>query len=209
MTISALRRRWLLRATAGAGCLLLGLSATPAGAASALVMSDRSGDANGVNDSGEGAVGDVAGGVSHPQADLRQVRLDPLRTTDGRTYGFSVTFTTEARPAPLATSPRLDTTYSLLMQPTPDCRLSVRYTATSAIAGSGALQLGNSCSIQHREVPLRSVRSGRTVRVEVPYRVAPRQLQAGERVEQHYASTTAATRMLDTIYSRGLFTLPR
>ena len=209
MTVTTSRSRWLRLATAGAGCLLLGMTAMPADAASALVMTDRSGDANGLNDSGEGVVGDIGGGKSFPQADLRQVRMDPLRTSDGRTYGFSVTFTTEARPAPISTSPRLDTTYSLLLQPTPDCRLSVRYTATSSRSGSGALQLGNSCSIQNREVPLRSVRSGRSVRIEVPYRVAPRQLQAGERVEQHYASSTAGTRMLDTIYPRSYFALPR
>ena len=70
------RRAFLL----SVACLLAGpaVLAASADAPGRLAMLDAVGDANAVNDQGEGLVGNVAVGWQVPQADLRRVALLPL-----------------------------------------------------------------------------------------------------------------------------------
>ena len=165
-------------------CLLA--SAGTAGASAStterLVLRDIAGDANAVNDQGEGLVGNVATSPQVAQADLRSITLGPMTDADGHVTGLRVAVTTTARPAPLTHGTPL--AYGVVLQPTPDCRFVVEH-VTHAVSPTGhrtpaAGRLRHSCDDgRYTELPLRTALRGRTATVELPYSVLPAQAQRG------------------------------
>lgn len=173
-------RRALLLSLA---CLLAGpaVLAASADVSGRLAMVDVVGDANAVNDQGEGLVGDVTVGWQVPQADLRRVALLPL-SADGTPRGFALRVTTSSAPAPLADGTPL--AYGLVMQPHPDCRIVVEHVSRGTSRTGATVEargrLIHSCADGHyQEVPLTTTVTGRTVTVDVPYAALPAQAQAG------------------------------
>ena len=163
-------------------CLLAasGTAVASAQPADRLVLRDVAGDANAVNDQGEGLFGNQATPQQVAQADLRQVALGPLTDTAGRVVGLRVSVTTTARPGPLADGTPL--AYGLVLQPHRDCRLVVEHltssTSATGVQTRAAGRLAHSCDDgYYREVPLRVTVDGRTATVDVPYRVLPAQAQ--------------------------------
>jgi hypothetical protein len=165
-------------------CLTAGPGAAVASAAppDRLALADIAGDANGLNDQGEGLVGNVATTWQVRQADLRNVEVGPLTDVAGQRRGLRVTVTTTARPAPLATGTPL--AYGLVMQPHRDCRVVVEYLSRGASPTGqpvpAAARLIHSCDGGHyTEVELAAALQGRTVTIDVPYDRLPAQAQAG------------------------------
>lgn len=209
MTRTTRRGRRLRAALIGAGALVVALPLM-AGAAppETLVLHDMRGDAGGVNDQGEGLVGNSRGPVSFAQADLTSLRLAPLRLAGQPAHGFSVTFSLVGKPGAVPSSVTGETTYAVVMQPTPDCRLSIHYVARSADDGEGLLVVGNGCSTLFLQAPLTSSVEGTSVRVDVPYDVGPSALRAGEKLDDYYTYTSDGVVDLDTIYTRPDYVLP-
>lgn len=199
-------RRVALAATA----VVLAVPAAALGSAAPdrLVVTDPSGDAGGLNDRGEGVVTDVRGPVSFPTADLTRLALSALRDSNQRPAGFSVHFTSVGGPHPATDLGGTSMTYAVVMQPTPDCRLSITYTAVGEFPGQGELQTGNGCSTPGRSFALASSTWGTSVRVDVPYGVGPDALRPGEGLDQLYAYSSDGVVIYDTIYPRERYTLP-
>ncbi len=157
-----------------------GTAVASAQPADRLVLRDIAGDANAVNDQGEGVVGNRATPEQLAQADLRRVTLGPLTDGTGRVLGLRFSLTTTSRPAPLAGGTPL--AYGLLLQPHRDCRLVVEH-VTAGVSPTGertpaAGRLAHSCDDgRYTEGPLRVAVHGRTATVDVPYRVLPAQAQ--------------------------------
>jgi hypothetical protein len=173
-------RRTCLIVTA---CLLAGPGAVAASADSnsRMALEDVAGDANGLNDQGEGLVGNIALGRQVAQADLRRVALVPLPGEDAAS-GLRLRIRTTTAPAPLADGTPL--AYGLVMQPHPDCRIVLEYvsegTSRTGHAVAERARLIHSCEDGHyQEVPLPASVSGRSATVDVPYALLPEQAQAG------------------------------
>lgn len=162
---------------AGAGPAVASASTTER-----LVLRDIAGDANAVNDQGEGLVGNVATSSQVAQADLRSITLRPMTDADGHVTGLRLAVTTTARPAPLADGTPL--AYGVVLQPAADCRFVVEH-VTHAVSPTGqrtpaAGRLRHSCDDgRYVELPLHTTVEGRTATVDVPYSVLPAQAQRG------------------------------
>jgi hypothetical protein len=179
-----------------------------------LLLVDPAGDANGLNDQGsERLLGDVSTPAgSAPEADLLRVRLAPL-TERGRTTGWSVAFRVAGEIGPhTRTGEQL--AYGLVAQPTQACRFSVVFTTDGAGRGTAALSDSGGCGSGPGEVPLTSRVDGTVVRVELPYRLLPRDLQAGAELRDVQAFSrlvpagSGAVGELDSVRARGDFRLP-
>ena len=165
------------RVVVAALCAVVGAGAAAASAAehpTTLRLLDRAGDANGLNDQGEGLVGGVSTGRQVDQADLRAVDVRSPRA--GSRSGLRVSFTTTARPAPLADGTAL--AYGVVLEPRRDCRLLVEHVSGSRAHGGAPTAptglLTHTCDGGHRtEVVLPTSVTGRTATVEVPYRLLP------------------------------------
>lgn len=187
------------------------LPALAVGAPRDLVLEDAAEDANGLNDQGsERVVGDVSTpGLSAPEADLLRVRLSALRD-GGSTTGWSVAFRVAGEVGPQAqTGDQLE--YGLVAQPTEDCRFLVTFTTSGAGRGSAVFR-SSSCGTGSVALPA-SV-AGSVVRVDLPYRLLPRDVQPGARLGDVQAYTRLAPRgsggvgELDSVRARGDFRLP-
>ena len=199
-------RQLALLATAA---LLAVPAAALGGTPDRLVVEDRSGDAGGLNDRGEGLVGDVQGPVTFATADLTRMAFAALRDGEQPSTGFHVYFTSVGGAAPTTNAAGAVMSYAVVMQPTPDCRLSIVYTVVGDGPGTAELQTGNACSTPHEVFPLASSTWGTSVRIEVPYGVGPDALQPGEGLDQFYAYSSDGVVIYDTIYPRAGYTLPR
>ena len=173
------------------------------------VVTDPSGDAGGLNDRGEGVVTDVRGPVSFATADLTRMAFTARRDSAQQATGFSVHFTSVGGPHPATDLGGSSMTYAVVMQPTPDCRLSITYTAVGEFPGQAELRTGNGCSTPGRSFALASSAWGTSVRVDVPYGVGPDALRPGEDLDQLFAYSSDGTVMYDTIHPRAGYTLPR
>ena len=199
-------RRLALLAAAG----LLAVPAAAFGSPSdRLVVEDRSGDAGAVNDRGEGLVGDVQGPVTFVSADLTRMAFTAVRDGEQPSTGFNVYFTAVGELRPTTSADGATMSYAVVMQPTPDCRLTIAYTVTQDAPGTAELQTGNGCSTPYEVFPLASTTWGTSVRIEVPYGVGPDALQPGEDLDQFYAYSSDGVVTYDTIYPRASYTLPR
>ena len=175
------------RTAVAAAVLLLTAAAGAASAAepaTTRILNDIAGDANAVNDQGEGLVGDIVAGPQLDQADLRNVVVTAPadKTRGGRT--LRVSFTTTAAPAPMPDGTAL--AYGIAAQPGRNCRLAVEYiTAARPRLGAPTQPRGlllHSCRDGRTEqVPVAVSRSGRTVTVHVPEAALPFQAR-GARV---------------------------
>ena len=156
-------------------------AAPSAPSADRLVLPDVAGDANGLNDQGEGRVGNVSTSRQGDAADLREVVLAPLADRSGRTIGLRLSVTTTAPPAPLSSGTPL--VYGVVMQPHSDCRIVLEYvTGGTPLSGPAqpAGRLRHSCDDGwYTEVPLTASLDGRTATVEAPYDLLPARAQAG------------------------------
>ena len=194
--------------------VLVPLPALAAGGSGDLVMKDVAGDANGINDQGsEFIVGDVpTPGMSSAEADLRRVRLSPLRE-GGRTIGWSVAFRVSGPIGPHArTGEQLE--YGVVAQPNRDCRFSVKFTTSGPGRGTAAFSNGGHCGERSGrfEVPARV--DGSVVRVDLPYRLLPADVQPGVRLRDLQAWTrfspqgTHGIGELDNVRAAGDYRLP-
>ena len=199
----------------GALCcaVLVPLPALAVGAPADLVMEDVSEDANAFNDQGEGLVRDVrTPGMSAAEADLLRVRLSPLRER-GRTTGWSVAFRVAGDVGPHArTGEQLE--YGVVAQPNPDCRFSVTFTTSGAGRGTAAFSNGGDCGGGSGRFALPARVDGSVVRVDLPYRLLPADVQPGVRLERLQAWTRFAPQgthglgELDNVFARGDYRLP-
>lgn len=146
-----------------------------------LLLTDVAGDANALNDQGEGLIGNVSTSRQVDAADLRKVVLEPLRDRAGRTVGLRLSVTTTAPPASLSDGTPL--AYGLVMQPHADCRLVLEYVTAGTPLSGRADHLGrlrHSCDDgRYTEVPLGASLNGRTATVEAPYDLLPTLARAG------------------------------
>ena len=183
-----------------AACIALAASSSAAASPSPpsdgpgkITLEDIAGDANALNDQGEGLIANVRTGHQIDQADLRTVTLAALH---GRTRAASrlrISFTTTARPGSLPDGTPL--AYGVLLVPGRDCRMTVEYVTarSSSIARStgptGVLTHTCDDGVHTRSVlPVRLV--GRTATVEVAYRLLP----APARAAKHPGNATAYVR---------------
>jgi hypothetical protein len=205
------------KAVVGAACCaaILPLPALATVSPAELVLSDVAGDANGLNDQGsERLVGNVAAPAgSAPEADLLRVRLSPL-SERGRTTGWSVAFRVSGDIGPHQQSGE-QLAYGLVAQPTEQCRFSVIFTTSDAGRGSAALTDSGGCGGDAgRSGALPAAVDGSVVRIDLPYRLLPRDLQAGTVLRDLQAFTrlvpggSGAVGEIDGVRARGDFRLP-
>lgn len=205
------------KALLGAACCaaVLPLPAVAAVSPGDLVLTDVAGDANGLNDQGsERVVGNLATpAASSPEADLLRVRLSPL-IERGTTTGWSVAFRVGGEIGPHQQSGE-QLAYGLVAQPTEQCRVSVTFTTAGSGRGSAALADSGACggdAGQSVELPV-AVEGG-AVRIDLPYRLLPRDLQPGVVLRDVQAFTrlvpggSGAVGELDSVRARGDFRLP-
>lgn len=174
------------RAALAAAVLMLtaGAGAAAAGEPATRTLKDIAGDANFLNDQGEGLVGNVGTGRQLDQADLRTVVVTaPADKVRGGRI-LRVSFTTTATPAPLPDGTAL--AYGIVAEPSRNCRMTVEYiTAAQPSIGPSTQPRGllvHSCGNGPTEqVSVIASRSGRTVMVDVPEKVLPLQAR-GARV---------------------------
>ena len=196
------------------------LAALPAVAAprTAAVVADVAGDANGANDQGlnYGGVGpprdQTSLGNTAPQADLRALRLAPLRDR-GRTTGIALTVTTTEPLQALGGSGR-ELVALVVVHVTSDCLFTIAVVTRSGRGPAAHLGSGG-CSAPAVGGQLLTVQDARTVRVDLPYRLLPPDARPGRSVRV----ITMATRLsvsgsssffsLDTAYGGRGARLPR
>ena len=153
------------------------------------VLTDVAGDANGVNDQGEGLVGDQSGlGHSAPEADLRSVHLAPLRSK-GRTTGMSLTVAT-TEPLRTHRGTGQEVALTVVAHVTSDCLFAVILTTRGDDVGPATLSSGGCGDGVDRELPV--IRRGSTVRVDLPYRLLPGEAAPGARLRDMRLSTRLA-----------------
>jgi hypothetical protein len=199
----------------GLAVLALGVGAALPVAAAAdesvpgrLIVTDPSGDAGGLNDRGEGVVGDLRGPVSFAEADLTRLAFTALRDDRQSVTGFAVHFSSVGGPQPVSPFSGAEMGYAVVLQPSPECRLSISYTVRGEFPGVGELQAGDGCSTPGLRVPLATMTWGRSVRLDVPYGIGPDALRAGEDLDEFYAYSSDGLVVFDTIYPRERYTLP-
>ena len=165
---------------AAVACLALATAGSAAAATQSvtgLALHDIAGDANAMNDQGEGLVGNVRTGRQIDQADLRTVTVAALPGRSARQPVLRVSFTTTAKPAALPDGTPL--AYGVLLVPARDCRITVEYVTarTSGIGKPGAATgvLTHTCGDghHHTETVLPARLIGRTATVDVPRRLLP------------------------------------
>lgn len=176
---------------------IIAVMSAPVSAASSpsgsVVLRDAGGDANGINDQSEGLLGDFVVGHDIPEADLKTLSVSPLRSDRGDTVGFRFAIATTGLPGHIEGS-GTPLRYSVIMQLTPDCRMSVDYTAKASRA-DGAAELSSSCDnegLLFAKSPLASRVAGHRVLIDVPYDVGPDEMQPGEIVEYTGMLSSAA-----------------
>lgn len=206
-------------------CALLAVCATVVAALPALaaprtaaVVIDVAGDANGVNDQGL-RYGDISlladqssfGNVA-PEADLRALRFAPLRG-GGRTTGIALSVTTtEPLQAPGATG--RDLVAHVIVHVTSDCLFSVAFVTRSGRAPVARLGSGG-CSGAGTGDELPTTQDGRTVRVDLPYRLLPGDARPGRSLRDITMSTrlslsgSSSFFSVDTAYGGRGARLPR
>lgn len=176
-----------------------GTAGASTSSADRLVLGDVAGDANALNDQGEGLVGNISTSRQVAHADLREVTVGALRDGAGATVGLRLSVTTTAPPAPLSDGSPL--VYGLVMQPHPDCRIVLEYvTGGTPLSGPAepAGRLRHSCDDGwYTEVPLTASLDGRTATVEAPYALLPAQAQAG--AEAHSVAAYVRTAPFGTL----------
>lgn len=156
-----------------------------------IVLKDKAGDANGLNDGGEGYIRDIATPRDVAEADLEAVAISPLRNGNDETVGYTVAISTTGGPGIIAAT-ATPLRYSVVMQVTPSCRLSVNYVWT-ATGGRGDLTAScDNAGVFRTITPLGARIVGNNVVIDVPYSAGPPDMRPGEVVEQTEAFSRAA-----------------
>ncbi len=150
-------------------------------AAKPLVITDKAGDANGLNSQSHLAPADPSqsGGGERSAADLLSVSLGRLDNGKAVT-GLKVTFT-------LAAAPDQGTIYRL-QAATPDC--STFWIAYAVpIGGTANASLRENCSGTAVSTPVSATVKGSTITVTVPFALMPKSVKAGTTLSDVFGET--------------------
>lgn len=173
--------------TAAAACIALVAAGSAAAAETStdIALQDIAGDANALNDQGEALVGNLSIGRQIDQADLRTITVAAVPGQAAREPALRVSFTTTAKPAPLADGTPL--AYGVLLVPARDCRMTVEYvtarTSRTAKPTPPTGVLTHTCDDGHHTQTVLPARlTGRTATVDVPRRLLPAAARAAKRL---------------------------
>lgn len=173
------RTRLLVVPLAVLALLALNASAATAVETGRIVLRDRAGDANGINDQSEGLVRNFATPRDVREADVRSVAMSPLRDASGAAVGYRLAITTTRTPGTAAAT-GTPLSYGVIMQVTSDCRIGVYYAGGDAVLRASC---DNDPGLLDAGRPLKSRIMGYQVMIDVPYSVGPPDMRPGEGIE--------------------------